>query len=283
MKPSNILIVVAVAALVAACAVPGGSGSSSPGSPSPAASASACRATGPESAAPSDGPAADPELVALTWSQQDNTSIGDFNLVTYEATYELTGDEGVIVTVLGPSATAVETYTGSACFHFELAESLEEVPNPPEPTPDTLSLGDLAEPSSESLLIRFQLTPAAAEEHRRGVLIAVIDPTLAVGRYHNYAVRDPLNDTVTVSLSVRAGPGVEARLYRACSRVGTLPKKPPATPTASFSRSGTGKFDLVVYGSMGTAPQTSTYQLRGAWAYDYGTDVTTATSPVITC
>jgi hypothetical protein len=250
MRPINGLTLVVVAALLVGCAVPGGS----PG-------ASGTAAPQPESPEASESPT-DEQMRALDWRQVDPTVSGGFELTAFEGVYGLDGAQGVIVTVMGPSAGAVEAFTADARFFFELAEP-RSGHEPEVPEDDKLSLADLADKASESLLVEFRLTDAAAEAHPVGTLIGVIDPTVVAGRYHNFYVRDPLNDAVTVTLSVSAGPGVEARLYRVCGRVGTLAKTPPASPAGSISRSGSGKFDLVIFGA-GTAPQSSTYELRGA-------------------
>jgi hypothetical protein len=209
------------------------------------------------------------------------TTVKTFALCTFEATYVIDGAEGVIVTVMGPSADAVRTFTAGARFHFDLAGPAAEAEPDDEPTPDKLTHDDLAVPLSESLLISFLLTPAAAEAHPSGTLNGVIDPTVTAARYNNFYVRDPLNDTVAITVSVSAGTGVEARLYRVCIRVANL-VQPLGAPAGSVSRTGAGRFDLVVYGS-GTAPQTSTYQVRGTWAYDYSTGLPSESQASITC
>lgn len=271
--------------LLAGCAVPsGGSGGSGGPSDSDGAAGSSDGSQSDEPTGPP--PPSQDDLTRLAWTDNGTVIIGDFQLASFEGTYTIQGDEGVIVTVMGPSVAAVEAFTSDARFSFELAPSLEEVDSPPEPDPDELRRGDLSDPSNPSLLIDFRPTDAAIRAQPSGSLIGVIDPTVPATKYNNFSVRDPANDaytrdTASITVWVSGGPGVELRLYRQCSRVGTLVKT-PSNVGSTLSRTGIGKFDLVVYG-LGSGAQTSRYQLRGTWAYDYTAALSPAPSPLITC
>lgn len=229
----------------------------------------------------------EPELRALDWTDMGITTIGGLALVTFEGTYQLEGEQGVIVAVMGPSGSAVDMFRNSARFHFELGPTIDEVPDLPATEPDTLTYRELVDPSNEGLLIEFRLTDAAARAKPKGTLIGTIDPSVPPEKFHNFSVRDPLNDTVsrdtaTVTLWVDSGPGVEMRLFWQCLRVGYVDQGPSATPV-SLSSTGAGRFDLVIYGLGNADDDPTRYQLRGAWRYNYTTALPSYTKMSLSC